>query len=118
MCSSDSLSKDLLNRILEIESSDAPDTLDALLIVSPDEPFHTDLSSLLESAHNTFVSTRNVDFHSIYCHEAAHAHSCRVVFVAGVLFGLSTAMETSDSRDRSERNPSSTRTRAGIVGKH
>lgn len=89
-----------------------------MLIVSPDEPLHTDVSSILESTHNTLVSTRDVDFHSIYCHEAADAHSCRVVFVAGVLFGLSTATETSDSRDRSERNPSSTRTRAGIVGKH
>lgn len=75
------------------------------------KPLHRNVSRVSESSpHDTLASPRNIDLHSIYCHGAASAHGYRMVFVAGVLFGLSTPKGTSDSRDRSERDPGSPRT--------
>lgn len=81
------------------------------------KPLHRNVSHVLESSpHDTLASPRNIGFHSIYCHGVANAHGYRVVFVAGVLFGLSTPKGTSDSRDRSERDPRIPRTRVGKRG--
>lgn len=71
--------------------------------------------SVRELSSDALASMSRTEFHCLYCHGAAAAYSCTVVFAARVYRSGCHPLRGTQTQGTDERGPRNTRAGAGIV---